>query len=782
MNKILEPSEVFSFTPPQVPEYPKEPSINYENYKSQMTSLLAHFYEDIVTVREKIELLDTIAHKQLKEFSTAEQLPEDLSRTISRKIDQLSDGAETGLIHEKEHLFRRETLEEEAQIPNDLNFIYIQNYIRNRLSPLLKPLTENFFKSPSGPHDSRVTSIIMKLLKLDEFFEDINESNLLSKLNFHYIELLSFMFSSDSRHDLVRKIPSMITIDLRNLIENVTEGGGRDWFSSNISTRNTLLSKESLIDHLVRMCRSEPKKLIPNMDVLFRLKLMRDKSHLKNELRHHIDKAFQSFKSSEDKQAYLKDIHQAGELIKELMFKLKLSLKHLCTVRTANDAALDIMKNQEETALISAITGPNSEAIQPIVGAILRKPITENSFADGGVSRVFQEVHRGLFTPEVIARSKPTVANLTKFQDFERLTMCITRLYEQMDDVLYTLTNTHKKMEKDIMISLTKKILGTAASSLAEKHYYGTDLFKEIDSIIDSLETVVAEQEAIRRELDEEKLNADKAVKDADFQRKLLDRKSIDCGVVRLSELTRIGISRFIPKYRDEIACFDATNFEDNMRDWIKRGFSYDGTCQDKFVFYYLNDKKKYKSIDFFKVVFLEFNSNMELQCTNICHFENKPTEDEKYAVFNEDYQIEKHPNSSFKFDEYFSNNIEVSFEDEINLYNIQSKTVLAIYQLIFKQFHLNNISTIHYRDESKNKSEVIITVEQLYDFLGFLRADRVSMVHNQESVMTNTGYLPNSFVRTTPGGNALHVSYVLCYPDIMEKSLQTSTTYIRVC
>ena len=160
----------------------------------------------------------------------------------------------------------------------------------------------------------------------------------------------------------------------------------------------------------------------------------------------------------------------------------------------------------------------------------------------------------------------------------------------------------------------------------------------------------------------------------------MLNKKNIDCGINKLSELTRISMNRLVAKetMRGE-TLFDVFTFESNLREAIKKSLRGE-VVKERFIFFFLNDKKKVKKFDFFKILLIEFTSKMQVQRTDICHFEGNPTANEKSAIFDDDFSVEASGASMLNYDPDFTNQIEVDFESEVNLYNIQSKTLLAIY------------------------------------------------------------------------------------------------------
>lgn len=292
MSGPLTGKDLFNYEQPEPVKYPKDSLFNFGEYKNQISLLLSHFMEDILSLEEKINAVENIVDKQLKDFTSSDGMPEQLKRALANKIDHLTNNFKDGIISDRSQMIRREsTYASSVKLPADLNIEYLQNYIRDRLSPLMPKIYKAFYKAPAGPHDRELVSYLQKLGKLDEFLGGLSENNILSKINFHYIELISFMFSNGDRAELARQIPNLVCLDMKQVMENVLEGGGREWMKSNVTSRNTMTSKENTIDKLNALLLDQPRSFVLNLDVIFKLKLLRDKIDMKHELFNHVEKA-----------------------------------------------------------------------------------------------------------------------------------------------------------------------------------------------------------------------------------------------------------------------------------------------------------------------------------------------------------------------------------------------------------------------------------------------------------------------------------------------------------
>lgn len=295
MSGTITGRDLFTYEQPLPVDYPTEPLFNFKEYKNQISLLLSHFFEDIVTLQEKVDALDVIAHQLLRDFGSNNGLTEQLKKALAGKVDILASSFNDGLIHDRSKLIRRESALHSSNIPYDLNIEHLQTHIRERLAPLMPRIFKSYYNAPAGPYDSKIVSLLQKIGKLDEFFGGLSEGNILSKINFHFIELITFLFSNSSKADLARQIPNLVCLDMRYVIENIVEGGGKEWMNSQVTNRSTFTTKENTIDKINGLLNEKPRPFMLNLDVIFKLKLLRDKIDMKHELSHHIEKALYFF-------------------------------------------------------------------------------------------------------------------------------------------------------------------------------------------------------------------------------------------------------------------------------------------------------------------------------------------------------------------------------------------------------------------------------------------------------------------------------------------------------
>lgn len=272
--------------------YSTVPLFDFNRYKAQVSGLLSNFFEEILTLRSRVDFLNLVVHKQINKGSDTDGYLQKLSSHILSKVDGLVSEFGGGMIHERADIFRREKEGYgSSPLPNDLNFELIRTYIREKLGLVMEDLTRYFYHAPNGPYDTAMASLARKIANLDEFFANLNETNVLGKINIHLVELLNFIFSGENRGDLSSRIPSLLCLNMKHIFENVVERGGNEWMNSNVTTRNTFVNKDNLIDRLTKLFQEKPLSNHLNIDSVFCLKLLREKINLRNQLNDHIQKA-----------------------------------------------------------------------------------------------------------------------------------------------------------------------------------------------------------------------------------------------------------------------------------------------------------------------------------------------------------------------------------------------------------------------------------------------------------------------------------------------------------
>lgn len=287
----LELTDLLAYSPVVPPNYPQEPCLKFFEYRSSVSTLLSNFFEDIVTLHEKVLYLEQILSKSLKDVSKADVIADDLKSSITNKLAELTAGFADGLIQDRAGIIRKDTSAHDTEIPNDLNLEYVQQYIRNKLSSVLPEIYKGFYKAPAGPNDGKVVSLLQKVGRLEEFLNSFTPDNALSRVSIHYLELVHVLFSvGASREEITQRIPMLMHLDMRQLLENVVQGGGRQWMSNPAIISASVLNRDVVIDKIKEMAEEQPQPKMLNLDNLFRLKMVRDKVEMRHELLNHIHK------------------------------------------------------------------------------------------------------------------------------------------------------------------------------------------------------------------------------------------------------------------------------------------------------------------------------------------------------------------------------------------------------------------------------------------------------------------------------------------------------------
>lgn len=83
-----------------------------------------------------------------------------------------------------------------------------------------------------------------------------------------------------------------------------------------------------------------------------------------------------------------------------------------------------------------------------------------------------------------------------------------------------------------------------------------------------------------------------------------------------------------------------------------------------------------------------------------------------------------------------------MDFEEEIDNYNVPSKLLLTIYQLVAKEMAAGKVDSRELHD----KSPVLLSADNLYELLNFLRGSKTygGVVDNREGLVNNTTFLRN--------------------------------------
>lgn len=288
----MELKDLLAYAPVVPPDYPQEPCLRFTEYKSSISNLLFNFFEDIVTLHEKVMYLEQVLNKSLKNVTRADAIADDLKASMSSKLDEVTAGFADGLVQDRAGIIRRDTSAHDTLVPKDLNLEYIQQYIRNKMSPVLPKIFKLFYKAPPGPNDGKMISLLQKVGRLDEFLNSFTPENALSRVSIHYLELVHVLFSVGvSREEMTRRIPMLMSLDMKQLLENVVQGGGRQWMNNPAIVSSSVVNRDVVIDKIKDLISEQPEPKLLNLDNLFRLKIVRDKVEMRHEILYHLQKA-----------------------------------------------------------------------------------------------------------------------------------------------------------------------------------------------------------------------------------------------------------------------------------------------------------------------------------------------------------------------------------------------------------------------------------------------------------------------------------------------------------
>lgn len=198
----LKKEDILSTSISNAPKYNTASKIfDFAQYKEQVGQLLSTFFEDILTMGDKIKFSEFAVAKQMQNSGRYDFFLLDLKDNLMAKLDAFVQQDSANFLTDRENLLRRDPSTETGQLntPTSINIEYIQNYIRKRLGEDLKEVFDQFYKVSSSPEDLHLCRIIQKLLSLDQFFDETNEFNCLQKFKLHHIEVLNLILSNSSK-------------------------------------------------------------------------------------------------------------------------------------------------------------------------------------------------------------------------------------------------------------------------------------------------------------------------------------------------------------------------------------------------------------------------------------------------------------------------------------------------------------------------------------------------------------------------------------------------------
>ena len=79
--------------------YSTAPLFDFNRYKAQVSGLLSSFFEEILTVKSRVDFLNLVVHKQINKGTDTDAYLQRLSNHILSKVDGLVSEFGGGMIH-----------------------------------------------------------------------------------------------------------------------------------------------------------------------------------------------------------------------------------------------------------------------------------------------------------------------------------------------------------------------------------------------------------------------------------------------------------------------------------------------------------------------------------------------------------------------------------------------------------------------------------------------------------------------------------------------------------
>ena len=738
-------------------DYKKEKIFHFNEYKEQVKDLLVNFYEDILTLGDKVKFTQFAISKELQDAGRYEFFLIDLKDKLVERIRGFVSEYGGDLLREREYLLRRDadTSTGQTAVPKELNLEYIQNYIRQRVAEDLKEIYTLFYKSVSSPEDLNLTNIISKLLSLDRYFDTTNEFNILSRVSLNHVTILNFILSNKSKQDLVKNTSDLICLNLRSIYEGVLESHKREWSYHSVRTNRLIQNRDRMIDRLNEMFNSTPTSRSLNIDSVLRQKIMRDTHDIQKELLVDVQRSFNLHKKRMDGDDEYRVLDEKKNRIKEREHEIRANFSSL-ELSYSNDYNYDDIMHQDDKRMILDQLLVNSDSTVNNAKSKLDRmlqPEATTVFSDPKVSRTYQDIIRGRINADVLARAQEGTTAMRKFVDLERLIYGVMAILHQIRTIFDDIDD-FRAQEEQYLAAIAREVLNNTVDSLTQKFYYKSNIFLLIDDIFRELKDCISRQRVIRPDLIRENDLNEKLKDEVDGAKRRKVKRQIDVGMTRMAKLTGLCINRLLPSRGS--TKYSTYNVEQAIRKSLRYLLEHQTpgsqreVVPDKIVFYYLNDRMKYK-LDFFKLYVMQFDNNDKIKLTEFYHVENDDFyRSEKYG--HEDYGFDKikFDRGQFNIDFDYAK-VELDFENMIDNYNIPSKLVLSIYQMVYKEMVKGHVNGRHLND----RSPVLISRDNLFEFLSFLRGDyTIGVVDNQKDLENRMTFLRE--YDETVGGKAV--------------------------
>lgn len=369
-------------------------------------------------------------------------------------------------------------------------------YIKEKIGKSIKDIYQYFYKSKTGPNDTKLCLLLQKILRLCSYIEGTTELNVMNRVSLDMVQIVSFLFSNEDRKVLNEKVAKFLKLDYRYIYENVLENKTTN--VENVRSEEALRyfsSRDKLIERFNEVFNDLGRGSVINLDALLRLKLARSKREIGYELQHQLQKSFNEYTKDESKDDLYKRIDDKKNYIQNQFGKIRTFHNHLRNSFVAKFEDLKAENYPLEYANYSMMNGNRSGMMNSNSSAMhysriyeshnkplnkddldfhdeLKKIDYDNSKAnieklidkerpqicmDPEVSRVYQDICSSVFSTQKIGHLQLTLSNLDYCISFERLVYAIVNVYHSINSIFRDVDD-YKRSEKDYLKSVSGKI------------------------------------------------------------------------------------------------------------------------------------------------------------------------------------------------------------------------------------------------------------------------------------------------------------------------------------
>ena len=158
----------------------------------------------------------------------------------------------------------------------------------------------------------------------------------------------------------------------------------------------------------------------------------------------------------------------------------------------------------------------------------------------------------------------------------------------------------YRREEKDYYVKLSNHVLYHVFEKMDHDFMYNQDIFSMIDQVFMQIGECVVTQRVEKAEIDSFNFTTvENNIHEVDKIRRKRERRHIDIGIQRLSELVRLSVNRLVCEKGKEL--YNSYAYEDSILQACRLSLRNTGFFNDRHVTYFINDKKKYPC-EFFKL------------------------------------------------------------------------------------------------------------------------------------------------------------------------------------